>query len=68
MELGNADVVSVKCGKRDYVMARCYARVSSGVKMPSERTPFPKGGDKNQRAKRTSSAPSTEGSGKAGVQ
>ena len=68
MELGNADVVCFKCGKRGHLMARCYARVPSGAKMPSKRTPFPKGGDRNRRARRTSSAPSTEGSGNAGAQ
>ena len=66
MELSNADVVCFKCGKRGHVMARCYARVSSGAKMPSKKTPFPKGASKNQRARRMSSAPTTEGSKKCG--
>ena len=68
MELGNADVVCYKCGKRGHMMARCYARVPAGAKMPSKRTPFPKGDGKNQRARRMSSASTTEGSGNAGAQ
>ena len=68
MELGNADVVYLDCGKRGHVMARCYARVPAGAKMPSKRTLFPKGGGKNQRARRMSSAPTTEGSGNAEAQ
>ena len=68
LELGNADVVCFKCGKHGHVMARCYARVSSGAKMPSKKTSSPKGGSKNQRARRVSSVPTTEGSGNAEVQ
>lgn len=68
MELGSADVVCFKCGKRGHVMARCYAKVSAGAKMPSKKTPYPKGGGKNQRARRLSSAPTNEGSGNVGAQ
>ena len=68
MELGSADVVCLKCDKRGHVMTRCYARVTAGVKMPSKRTPFLKGGGKNQCARRMSSAPTTEGSGNVGEQ
>ena len=65
MELGNADVVCFKCGKRGHIMDRCFARVRAGAKIPSKMTHFPKSGGKNQRAIRMSSAPTTEGSGNA---
>ena len=67
MELGNADVVCFTCGKRGHLKAGCYARVFSGAKMPNKKTPFPKGGGKNQRARSMSSA-TIEGSGNAEAQ
>ena len=68
MELGNADVICFKCGKRGHMMARCYAKLAAGAKTPSEKAPYPKGGARNQRARRTGSASTTEGSGNAGAQ
>ena len=67
MELGSSDVVCYKCGKRGHMMARCYAKVDADVKAPSKRSPNPKGGAKNQRARRTCSAPAQDGSGNAGA-
>ena len=68
MELGSADVVCFNCGKRGHMMARCYAKGGAGAKTPSKKTPYPKGDAKNQRARRTSSASTTEKSGNAGAQ
>ena len=39
MELGNADVICYKCGKRGHMMARCYAKVASGAKAISKGLP-----------------------------
>ncbi|CAI5725239.1 unnamed protein product [Peronospora effusa] len=68
MELGNADVICYKCGKRGHMMACCYSKVAAGAKAPSKRSPNPKGGAKDQRARRTGSAPAQDGSGNAGAQ
>ncbi|CAI5727339.1 unnamed protein product [Peronospora farinosa] len=68
MELGNADVICYKCGKQGHMMARCYAKVAAGAKASSKRSPNPKGGATNQRARRTGSAPAQDGSGNAGAQ
>lgn len=68
VELGNADVVCYKCGKSGHIKARCYANVAAGAKTPSKKASFPKGGDKDQRARRTGFAPTTSGSGNVGAQ
>ncbi|CAI5721548.1 unnamed protein product [Peronospora effusa] len=67
MELGNADVICYKCGKRGHMMARCYAKVAAGAKAASKTSSNPKGGSKN-RARRAGSAPAQDGSGNAGAQ
>ena len=42
-ELGNAEIVCFKCGKCGHVMARCYAKVSSGCKDAQQEETLPKG-------------------------
>ena len=68
MELGSADVVCFNCGKRGHLKARCYAKAGASANATSKKAPFPKGGSKNQRARRTGSAPTKNGSGNAGAQ
>ncbi|CAH0493053.1 unnamed protein product [Peronospora farinosa] len=66
--LGNAHGVCYMRGKRGHMMARCYAKLAVGAKAASKKSPNPKGGSKNQRARRTGSAPAQDGSGNAGAQ
>ncbi|CAI5721776.1 unnamed protein product [Peronospora farinosa] len=64
MELVDADVIYYKCGKRGSMMTCRYVKVAAGAKAASKRSPNPKGGAKNQRARRTGSAPAQDGSEK----
>ena len=67
MELGNADVICYKCGKRGHMMSRCYAKVAAGAKAASKKSPNPKGGAKN-RARRKGSDYTPDKSENAGAQ
>ena len=57
MELCNADVVCYKCGKRGHVMSRCYAKVAASAEATIKKNPYPKGGVRDPRARRTEPAP-----------
>ena len=39
MELGNADVICYKCGKRGHMKDRCYAKVAADAKAASKKAP-----------------------------
>ncbi|CAI5717055.1 unnamed protein product [Peronospora effusa] len=67
MKLCNAGVVCYKCGKRGYMMARCYAKLAAGAKAASKKTPYPKGCSKN-RAQRTGSDSTPDKSGNVEAQ
>ena len=47
MDLGKADVISYKCGKRGHMVARCYAKLAVCAKMLSKKSSYPNGGAKN---------------------
>ena len=68
MELGNADAVCYNCGKSGHMMDRCYAKVGASAKASTKKPPNPKGGAKNQRARRSSSTSTKTGSGNAVAQ